>query len=133
MGSLWTVSGSVNSALDARRRSRLGRRLSSRQSDTYLIRNGLTMNLYLVAAPKLCMFVVVAESKWEAYQLYRNLQLPGADGKMINHFNSIERERMQIVEMDIIPLGQALQFVPKGVIADRDLFMDSLPETFVVP
>ena len=34
---------------------------------------------------------------------------------------------------EIIPLGEAYDFVPKGVIYNLDMFVEALPHTFTVP
>jgi hypothetical protein len=78
------------------------------------------------------MFVVVATDRWEAYRLYRDLEIPREDGSRVNHFNQIERDRMSLEEVEVYPLGKAHQYVPSGVIWSLDDFTERLPMTFVV-
>lgn len=96
------------------------------------------LNLYLIAASgpsnPMCMFVVVAENKYEAFDLYKNLKFyKKQDGSEIFHFSPYERDYMKIESSEIIPLGQAHGFVPKGVIYNLESFTDNLPDTFTVP
>lgn len=40
---------------------------------------------------------------------------------------------MKIESAEIIPLGEAFGFVPKGVIYNLESFVENLPDTFTVP
>lgn len=96
------------------------------------------MHLYLISAlgpaNPMCMFTVVAENKYEAFELYRNVTFyKKQDGSEIYHFSPQERGYMQIESAEIIPLGEAHGFVPKGVIYNLESFVDNLPDTFTVP
>ncbi len=90
------------------------------------------MNLYLVGARNLCMFVVVAGDRWEAFRMYQDLEIPREDGTKVHHFNQIERERMTLEDTEVYPLGLANIYVPKGVIWSMEDFTSKLPMTFVV-
>lgn len=96
------------------------------------------LNLYLIAgngpSNTMCMFVVVAENKYEAFDLYRDVKFyRKQDGSEIYHFSPYERDYLKIESTEIIPLGEAHPFVPKGVIYNLETFCDKLPDTFIVP
>lgn len=95
------------------------------------------MHLYLISAfgpaNQMCMFTVIAENKYEAFDLYKNAKFTKKDGSEIFHFNPYERDYMKIESAEIIPLGKAFGFVPKGVIYNLESFVENLPDTFTVP
>ena len=76
---------------------------------------------------------VVAENKYEAFELYRNVKFVKSDGREIFHFSPYERDDLRMDSSEIIPLGEAYDFVPKGVIYNLDMFVEALPHTFTVP